>query len=63
MEDCPLGDFCPNWNLWLNEIGGLITYLDNRIASLTEYIADYQPKHDPTLEGKLEAYEDIRSML
>lgn len=60
---CPLGDECANWHLWMDEIGGLITYLDNRIASLTEYIAEYQPNHDLVLEGKLEAYEDIRRML
>jgi hypothetical protein len=63
MRECPLGDNCPNWHLWMDEIGGLASYLDERIATLTEHIAYHQPRVDPKLEGLLEAYEDVRSML
>jgi hypothetical protein len=55
------------FHLWMDEIGGLVVYLDKQIADLTEQRVDLLD--DPTdsqrlyIEGMIDAYEDIRDML
>jgi hypothetical protein len=63
--ECQMGENCPNWRGWTDEVGGLIRELDERIATLTELVAVCKEFGDSSLiyEAKLIAYENIRRML
>lgn len=51
--------------LWMDEIGGLIAYLDHRIAELTEIRAMhfYDLRATQRLESAIEELEIVRDML